>query len=132
MSPQPADVHPSIQAKYGVGGDLDQQVRSDVLGDVHHDAVLVPDSKSPFPSQEAEQVFTESFQQIEGSPSSTIPAGFFLRQSELGGSAYPTAESIRVARKEVDIPLPFEIWYPRAVRWAQALTLMTLVLETCN
>ena len=124
------DIHPSIQARYGPGTAFDHQVQSAVLKNVHHDAVLVPDAGDPFPSPEAKAVFERSFKQIEDSPASKIPAGFLLLQNELEGTAYPTAETIRVARKETDIPLPFEIWYPRAVQWAQGLTVMTLVLDS--
>ncbi|KAJ3505025.1 hypothetical protein NMY22_g17726 [Coprinellus aureogranulatus] len=127
---QPSNMHPSIQAHYGHDANLDERIRSDIARNVHHDAVSAPDIGCPFPSSEAEQAFETSWRHIEATAASPIPSGFLLRQDELAGSVYPTAETIRVARKDTDIPLPFEIWYPRAVRWAQGLTVMTLVIDT--
>lgn len=69
-------------------------------------------------------------QALEGAlRSDIVPSGFFLWPCEWDGTAYPASESIKVARKDVNIPLPFEVWYPRAVRWVQGLTLLALVQE---
>ncbi|TEB18807.1 hypothetical protein FA13DRAFT_1647973 [Coprinellus micaceus] len=125
--PEPSNIHPTTVREYGVGVNTQQRVATDVSQQIHHDAVAVPDADSPFTSEMA----TSAFDQALGPAlqSGTIPPGFFLLPTEWNAMPYPTSEPIRIARKDVDIPLPFDIWYPRAVRWAQGLTLMALVQE---
>lgn len=48
---------------------------------------------------------------------------------EEGSYAGGEHEIIKIRRKEVQIHLPFELWYRRAVAWAQALTLMVKLQE---
>jgi hypothetical protein len=53
-----------------------------------------------------------------------VPSGFSVAQNEWEDGSYPEVESISVARKDVNIVLPFSIWWPRAVRWARTLELV--------
>ena len=61
-----------------------------------------------------------------------IPLGFGVHKDEWDDDeGYPALERIPMrGAKYLDIALPFETWWPRAVRWARALKLMTMLLET--
>lgn len=127
LYPKPSGIHPSIAEQCGLGEDMQERIAADITQHIHHDAVPVPDVESPFTSQNMEDTFNQA---LDGAlQSGVIPSGFSLLPGEWAGAAYPASERIKVARKDVDIPLPFEVWYPRAVRWAQGLTILELVQE---
>ena len=55
-----------------------------------------------------------------------VPIGFAVHESEWDeDKGYPTLETIPMrGSKHLDIALPYEVWWPRAVHWAQALKLI--------
>ncbi|KAF6742667.1 hypothetical protein DFP72DRAFT_830191 [Ephemerocybe angulata] len=126
--PAPSDIHPSTQTRYGPSPNVQHRVGQDLSKHVHHKAVPVPPTSPPFHSPEATTLFDQSLAQAIAS--GEIPAGFLLLNGERDGFVYPTTESIKIARKYVDVALPFELWYPRAVLWAQGLRIMTLVQDS--
>jgi hypothetical protein len=74
---------------------------------------------------EEEQDFLDALQKIDAA--GIVPVGYGVHPEELG-DGYPTREVLNVgfrARKELILDLTLEIWYPRAVRWVQALDLLT-------
>jgi hypothetical protein len=125
--PDVTNVHPSTEEKYGRGQNVKDKISEDLMGHVHHDAVAVPQDKAPFESPQSVGIFQEALTGVLDSE--VVPAGYGLREEEWGNGIYPTSELIKVARKEVEISLPFEIWYPRAVKWAQGLQVMAIVQE---
>ncbi|KAJ3531850.1 hypothetical protein NMY22_g7983 [Coprinellus aureogranulatus] len=128
--PTPTNVHSTIKEKYGMVPDPRQALSAHLARNVHHNAVPVPSNGNPFPSDEATTTFMAALNSVIDSR--VIPDGFYLLEDEWDGVRYPTSEPIRVARKDVDIPLPFEVWYPRAVMWAQGLRLMIIVQESAS
>ncbi|KAJ7025144.1 hypothetical protein C8F04DRAFT_968143, partial [Mycena alexandri] len=123
-------VHPSVlQEYYGVMEDLDEEwddvddlIAADQTRDIRHEAIDVPTHGSPFTSEQAE-VFFEALNAVK--EQGIIPAGF-----ELDVDGYPVRESIHLGRggKRVSVILPLEVWWPRALLWAQGLDLMTRML----
>ncbi|TFK20428.1 hypothetical protein FA15DRAFT_546046, partial [Coprinopsis marcescibilis] len=57
-----------------------------------------------------------------------IPCGYDLLEEEWPEDGYPVVESVKVARKQVDITLLFEIWFRRAALWVQGLHSMSTIL----
>ncbi|KAJ7704649.1 hypothetical protein B0H16DRAFT_1216535, partial [Mycena metata] len=53
-----------------------------------------------------------------------IPLGLGVTETEWADGIYADAEVVKIGRKEVEVTLPFQIWWPRAVVWAQGLELM--------
>jgi hypothetical protein len=62
-----------------------------------------------------------------------VPPNYFLHEDEWGQSGYPSREEIPVGfrtQRRLKIDLPYSVWYPRAVRWAQAATLLNRLLQS--
>ncbi|KAJ7734734.1 hypothetical protein DFH07DRAFT_754295, partial [Mycena maculata] len=128
-------VHPTVLEEfYGVEEDRDREWRDvdefiadDQADDVGHAAIEVPTHTSPF-SPEIEYVFFNALEDLK--TQAVIPDGYGLAPEELNGAPYPSRESIHLGRggKKISIILPLEVWWPRAVLWAQGLDLMTRIL----
>lgn len=101
---------------------VDDLIAADQTRDIRHEAIDVPTHGSPFTAEQAE-VFFEALSAVK--EQGIIPAGF-----ELDVDGYPVRESIHLGRggKRVSVILPFDIWWPRALLWAQGLDLMTRML----
>ncbi|KAJ7443309.1 hypothetical protein FB451DRAFT_967606, partial [Mycena latifolia] len=53
-----------------------------------------------------------------------IPVGFGVAEAELEDGVYSEIEVIKVGRKDLKVDLPFTVWWPRPVAWAQGLELL--------
>ena len=53
--------------------------------------------------------------------------GYGVAKEEWLDGAYPEIEVITIGRKEVEVKMPFTIWWPRAVRWVQRVDVMTRI-----
>ena len=150
------NIHPNLlQQYYGVedsntlskgthedtdDSDTDNETESQSLNDIQghfegneiaaaHDAVPVPTNMSPFDSEHAFEIFQYTLQQIQDEE--VIPQGYGVTPQEIQQEGYPTQEILqggRRGRKEMHITLPREVWLPRAIKWCQALEVMTSVL----
>jgi hypothetical protein len=58
-----------------------------------------------------------------------VPLGFGVAESEWDEDTYPEFEDITLGRrgKSLNVCLPFDVWWPRAVAWAQGLDLMVRI-----
>ncbi|KAJ7646151.1 hypothetical protein B0H17DRAFT_1148214 [Mycena rosella] len=59
----------------------------------------------------------------------------FLREWVLpraSGRIYSEVEVVKVGRKNVEIALPFTVWWPRAAKWAQGLEIMAKIQAVEN
>lgn len=123
-------VHPTVlEEYYGVEEDIDDEwedidnmIAADQTPDVRHDPVDVPAHDSPF-GPELEAIFFEALEAIKAE--NIIPDGF-----DLDLNTYPARESIHLGRggKRISVILPLDVWWPRALLWAQGLDLMTRML----
>ena len=89
---------------------------------INHVPVAVPKHSSPFENRP--EAFTENLELlVQGE---TLPPGFGLLPEEWGEEGYPPVEPIPYGRRggTKDIPLPDQIWHPRAVLWEQALFML--------
>jgi hypothetical protein len=117
--------HPPDELDDGGGDGALNQIRVGQEENVHHDPVDVPHNSSPFYG-EAREVFLDALKQ--STQSNIVPEDFGLLPTEWEDGHYPAYESIRTGvkrRKELRIPLPHEIWFPRAAQWGRALFLMS-------
>ncbi|KAJ7185054.1 hypothetical protein C8R46DRAFT_1300877 [Mycena filopes] len=115
------NVHPDILQRYA-NANQDRHVR--------HDTIEVTANKFPFNSEAAELLFSSSLK--EARESGIIPVGLGVAEEEWEGGIYTEAELVKVGRKEVEVALPFQIWWPRAVIWAQGLELMAKIQAVEN
>ena len=85
----------------------------------------MPLTANPFQSIDAYEAFTLAFQQAcnEGK----VPTGYGVAEEEWVDGSYPEHEVITVGRsKRVhEMALPFVVWWPRAVSWANGLDIMS-------
>lgn len=142
-----ADVHPNILERYygtpsGANQDkpdpeirnshhteIEEQIAADQGGNVRHDAIPPAEHQNPFRDSEAMQLL---FRQMVAELGTSIPLGYGVHETEWGeDESYPTIERIPMrGSRFLDVALPFEIWWPRAVHWAKALKLLLMMLET--
>ncbi|KAG9094715.1 hypothetical protein FS749_011971 [Ceratobasidium sp. UAMH 11750] len=109
---------------------LRQQLRLEQDKHVRHPPVPVPSQLSPFTSTETEILFQQAVQ--EADTESFVPVGYGLWEDEWEGDRYPAEQYIGNTRRNnpaLYIPLPFHVWYPRAVRWGVGLHLMSQLVD---
>lgn len=115
---------------YGVDepdGNINYDIEDPQLDD--DAAPNVPESRNPFPSVHAENLFHEALGNVR--ERGIIPPGYHLLPHEIEGG-YPSVEVIRAGRRgrrEIRVGLPVAIWQPRAVLWGQAVDVLTRVLD---
>jgi hypothetical protein len=144
-----AGVDPAILNRYyGVEGDtqhrptgqtgaghppdkeLDNLIADGQQSDIRHAAIEVPSERCPF-TAEGEALFRQMLREIQ--EVNQIPIGFGVAPNEWSSANYPTHEFIQVGgRKKVMMALPFQDWWPRAVRWAQGYELMIKLMVELN
>ncbi|KAJ6491002.1 hypothetical protein C8R45DRAFT_826086, partial [Mycena sanguinolenta] len=107
--------------------DLDTAIANDQDHHVRHEPVDVTETKCPFGSAPTQNVFVAALQEVQ--EAQIIPENLGVAEEEWGGTFYGETESMKVGRKQVEIQLPFTIWWPRAVAWAQGLELMVRIQE---
>lgn len=96
--------------------DLQVQITSNQQTMVQHDAINVPDFPSPFNSHAAYSLFEHALAQVQAEE--IIPVGYGVSAEEIELMDYPTNETLKAGcrgRREMQIVLSIEIWYPRAV-----------------
>jgi hypothetical protein len=97
---------------------------------VRHPPVPIPQQQCPFTSTEELALFLEAFQIAE--QDGFVPAGYGVLEDEWEEGSYPGEQYIGSDRKlnpSLFIPLPPDIWFPRAVGWAVALHVMNAALN---
>ncbi|EPQ57571.1 hypothetical protein GLOTRDRAFT_127924 [Gloeophyllum trabeum ATCC 11539] len=104
------------------GEALEDLIAADQERHVRHDPIPVPKTSSPFPADLTAD-FLKALDELLATD--IVPTGLGLRNDEWPEGGYPEAEAIRSGRKYVDIGLPFNTWWPRAVVWGKALTLLS-------
>ena len=90
----------------------------------------VPESHNPFPDPYSEGLFFEALRRVL--LDEAIPAGYNIHPNEWEPEGYPTIEVIRSGRRgrrEITVGLADEIWRPRAIRWVQAVNLLTRIFD---
>ncbi|KAK6983886.1 Integrase catalytic domain-containing protein [Favolaschia claudopus] len=120
------EVQAELVEHYGAQ-DLDSAIAGDQDRHIRHDAIEVADNQSPFESSEALGIFSDILKDV--SLQGIIPTNFGVAQSEWEGNSYGETEFVKVGRKDVEIALPFDIWWPRAVLWAQGMEIMIRMQE---
>ncbi|KAF9049378.1 hypothetical protein BDZ89DRAFT_941049, partial [Hymenopellis radicata] len=144
------DVHPELLDRY-FGADIDSDSSddqrgagstgaADYLDDIEHlvaadqnanvqNAPVIPATKnSPFSTAETEQLFLDMIEDNEYQE--VVPAGFALLENEWDEGGYEASEVIKMrGGKQLKIPLPFDDWWPRAVKWSRSLSTMLRVIN---
>ncbi|TFK66803.1 hypothetical protein BDN72DRAFT_771498 [Pluteus cervinus] len=130
------------QSDRGDAMDVDEETGEDVRMEVDVDEyesdddnpgniVHAPENTNPFATDGDFDAFRQALESLEATD--IIPDGYGLRPEEWGADGYPVIETIHngqlgKGRRSFMIPLPDEVWRPRAVRWARAHYLLNAVL----
>ncbi|KAJ7052385.1 hypothetical protein C8F01DRAFT_998177, partial [Mycena amicta] len=119
-------VHPDLLAQYpNLSGPfyivfvLDTQLEADQQPEIRHEAIETPRAVAPFQTEIGQQCFQNILR--DAAEANLIPVGFGVALEEWGQDDYSQLEKLKVGKKTVLIKLPGEIWWVRAVKWAQAL-----------
>ena len=111
----------------GIVSNADGQAQRDIAEiiadsqacNIRHDAAEVVETSLPFETRNDHYTFSLALSAALNN-SECYPAGFNLQEE------YETSESYRTGRstKPLEIPLPYDMWFPRVVIWCKALDLM--------
>jgi hypothetical protein len=106
---------------------IDQDIAAGQQAHIRHAAIDVPPNKCPFHSQETEKIFQSALKDVQDV--GIVPGGMGVTEAEWTDGGYGEIEPIPFGRggRSLDVVLPFIVWWPRAVLWAQGLELMTRV-----
>ncbi|KAJ7926852.1 hypothetical protein B0H13DRAFT_1972006, partial [Mycena leptocephala] len=109
---------------------LENQVQADLTHNIRHQPVKVAKHRSPFKETELEDHFLRLLEDLLAQPE-ILPADYGVLEDEWEEEDYPELETIRPGTKgkELVVILGREEWFAKAVRWAQALDLMTRALH---
>ncbi|KAJ7478866.1 hypothetical protein B0H11DRAFT_1725707, partial [Mycena galericulata] len=97
---------------------------------IRHEAFNAVENECPFSSEDAMVIFFAALHEVKSE--GIIPEGFGVAEPEWEAQFYGETETVKVGRKEVEIVLPFVIWWPRAVVWAQGLEIMVRIQAAEN
>ncbi|KAG1902384.1 uncharacterized protein F5891DRAFT_1127681 [Suillus fuscotomentosus] len=109
------------------GDQLISQIEEDQEQNVRHTAVEVPRKKSPFVTQDDENLFFSTVEQIivEG----IIPEGYGLLPGEQDDEDAAMIEVLQFGRhgtKSIVVSLSDSVWEARATLWCQGLSVLSL------
>jgi hypothetical protein len=96
-----------------------------------HKAVKTPRALDPFDGSESGVAAFDMLCQA-AEQSGDLPDGYGILPHEWAEDHYPTAENLKSGRKGskiLRVPLPLNIWKPRAERWVQALYVLNHLIE---
>ncbi|KAJ7118271.1 hypothetical protein C8R44DRAFT_625989 [Mycena epipterygia] len=141
------DIHPDVVGLYGDQGvcwflpgterradkeadDLDLAIAGDQDHHIRHDAIEVVENECPFAGEDSTALLFMALKEIE--LQGIVPRHFGVAEAEWEGQFYGETETVKIGRKNVEIQLPFGIWWPRAVAWAQALETMVRIQAVEN
>lgn len=111
--------------KHYITDDLDLAIAGDQGHNIRHEAIDVVEDECPFSSQEANTIFSAALQEVQFA--GIIPENLGVAEVDWEDRFYGETETVKIGRKDVEIVLPFEIWWPRAVVWAQGLEIMVRI-----
>ncbi|KAG1889907.1 hypothetical protein F4604DRAFT_1568299 [Suillus subluteus] len=109
---------------------LHEEIIADMQSNIHDQPVPVPNNSNPFPSPEAEVIFCRALADVQSA--GLKPDNVLFPASQWVIDTYETHEDISVGfrkTKSLTIHLPPEIWMPRALDWAQGLSVLHYLLE---
>ncbi|KAJ7685421.1 hypothetical protein DFH06DRAFT_968421, partial [Mycena polygramma] len=108
--------------------ELENRIADDQAGNIRHAPIKVARHESPFETVEQEEMFFALVRAVTAQVD--LPEDYGVQPEEWDVEHYPEVEVIRPGTrgKEILVVLPRETWYPRAVKWAQALDLMSRIL----
>ncbi|KAK7001953.1 hypothetical protein R3P38DRAFT_2557956, partial [Favolaschia claudopus] len=104
---------------------IDAAIATNQRRHLHNNPIDVPRNEAPFRSDYAMTVFRQALTQINAED--IIPEHFGVSPGEWPEEGYPESEVIKVSRKDIEITLPFPVWWPRAVAWARGLDTMSQI-----
>ncbi|KAJ7760860.1 hypothetical protein DFH07DRAFT_1021347 [Mycena maculata] len=112
-----------------VDAELENRIGEDQAGNIRHAPIKVARHQSPFATPEQDEMFLTLLPTLA---EEDVPEDYGVRPDEWDNEPhYPEVEVIRrpgTRGKEIQVVLPREEWYPRAVVWAKALDLLSRIV----
>lgn len=107
---------------------LDEEIASSQRRHIRHAPIPVPVAGCPFRSEATIDVFMQCLGEV--SAAGIVPEHYGLREAEWPEGGYGEHEYIALGRqrRRVTVDLPFTVWWPRAVLWAQGLEIMSRLI----
>ncbi|KAF8126450.1 hypothetical protein K438DRAFT_1949395 [Mycena galopus ATCC 62051] len=111
-----------------VNAELENRIGKDQEENIRHAPIKVAHHESPFDNAEQEGVFIDLLENVF--EENGLPEDYGVCEEEWDQEDYPEIEVIRPGTrgKEISVVLTRDVWFPRALRWAQALDAMSDVL----
>lgn len=109
--------------------EIAEHIERDQAGNVHSEPISVPEANSPFVSVEDEQAFAAAVQELQAAD---YEPALFTATVAAGYEPYQYIRYGRRGKKELRVVLPHEIWYPRALLWAQALHVLSHLMDNAG
>ncbi|KAJ7685825.1 hypothetical protein B0H17DRAFT_1013903 [Mycena rosella] len=108
---------------------LENRIGQDQERNIRHAPIKVARHESPFDNAEQEVLFMVLLRDVF--ELGELPEHYGVRDEEWETDDYPEMEIIRPGTrgKEIPIVLLRDEWFPRAVKWVQALDVMSRVLS---
>lgn len=117
-------------------GESAHQIASRIRSNIRHSPIRVPRYVNPFDGdEERESRFWAKVATLAAMRPEVEPENWNLLPHEFEDGIYPASHEIPLGHSRTrtqTIPLPIEIWRPRAVAWVQAMHVLTheLALDT--
>lgn len=124
-SDQESSSHEGDDSMQDSDDSLNDHLAADQQHHVRHPPIPVPNSASPFEDPSIEGCFLACLEEVR--QRGIVPPHYGLLESEWTEGGYDELEDVTYGRggRARSIFLPFQIWWPRAVAWAQGLECMT-------
>ncbi|KAL1675506.1 hypothetical protein EV122DRAFT_218387, partial [Schizophyllum commune] len=107
--------------------EIADQIAESQRSNIRHPPVRVPRHSPPFDEEIVATAFGPALETLTAEE--TLPAGMYIRSDEWDGEGYPDHGEISVGRgrsRTLRVPLPHDVWFPRAALWCRAVNLMSL------
>ncbi|KAJ7747491.1 hypothetical protein B0H16DRAFT_921450 [Mycena metata] len=123
-------IHPDVLNRYPNQANIHEAITADQNHNIAHEAIDVADHQFPFESELAADIFGRAL--ADAKTAEIIPLQLGVSPAEWGPEGYPESETVKVGKRNVELTLPFPIWWPRAVAWAQGLELLSKIQAVEN
>ncbi|KZT05190.1 uncharacterized protein LAESUDRAFT_656210, partial [Laetiporus sulphureus 93-53] len=109
--------------------ELENHVADSQESNIRHAPIKVVQRTNPFNSQDAENLFYEIFAEVQ--QANIIPQDYGVLLYEWSDHSHPQTEQLKVGKrgKYIDIAVPEDIWFPRAILWIQALDTLSRIID---
>ncbi|KAH9853328.1 hypothetical protein C2E23DRAFT_729043 [Lenzites betulinus] len=125
--PEPSEHSSPVESSMDEAS-IDAQIAASQQRHIRHAPIPVPAAACPFRSPETLDIFWKCLRDV--ATTGIVPEHYRLRESEWPDGEYGKYAHIKLGQQgsTAVVDLPFAVWLPRAVLWAQGLEIMSRLL----